>query len=299
MTAFCAAADWGTTSFRLWLLARDGTVLGESRGDEGILSVEDGGFPDVLARHLSRAGAPAGCPVVICGMAGARQGWVEAAYVDTPTDLSALCDGAIHVEMPGHEVRILPGVAQRAVGRPDVMRGEETQLLGLKQPDALVCMPGTHSKWVTMSGGRLTGFATYMTGELFSLLAEHSILRHSTGSREFAADDAVFLEGVEAALMEPVGLSRLLFAVRARGLVREDDGRGAAFLSGLLIGSEIAAAPTKNGTGQPVTLLASGGLAEIYEAALIRAGMNVQRSDAELAARRGLLLAALNFGDRK
>lgn len=292
MSVFCAAADWGTTSFRLWLLARDGAVLGESRGDDGILSVESGAYPGVLASHLARAGAPAGCPVIVCGMAGARQGWIEAPYADTPANLVSLCDGAIQAGMPGHDVRIIPGVAQRATMRPDVMRGEETQLLGLGKADALVCVPGTHSKWVSMSGGALVGFGTFMTGEVFSVLSEHSILRHSAAQRDFEGTDPAFLSGLDAALQAGASLLQLLFSVRARGLVDEDDGQGAAYLSGLLIGSEVAAARGSFGPEREVTLLASGLLADIYEIALEKAGMMTIRADAETAARAGLLAVA-------
>jgi 2-dehydro-3-deoxygalactonokinase len=292
MTAFCAAADWGTTSFRLWLLADDGTVLGESRGDDGILSTKAGEYPDRLNEHLAVVGAASDVPVIICGMAGARQGWMEAPYVDTPADLPSLCSGALAVGVAGRDVRILPGVAQRDVGRPDVMRGEETQLLGLNLPDTLVCMPGTHSKWVSMSGGKLTGFATHMTGELFAVLSDHSILRHSTLRKDFAAGDPAFQEGVSLALADGHSLSRMLFSVRARGLVSEDDGCGAAFLSGLLIGSEIASARSENVDGRKVVLLASGRLASLYEKALALADIATQREDAEAATRQGLLRAA-------
>lgn len=292
MTVFCAAVDWGTTSFRLWLLARDGTVLGESRGEDGILSTGPDEYADKLARHLSAAGASSACRVVICGMAGARQGWVEAPYVDTPADLSALCGGATHVRAPEHDVRLLPGVAQRINSRPDVMRGEETQLLGLGLRDALVCMPGTHSKWVSLSGGRLDAFSTHMTGELYSVLAEHSILRHSTTYPDFDADNPVFREAVEHALQSEGAMSGILFSVRARGLVGDDDGQGAACLSGLLIGAELAAARSNFGQHNQVTLLSSGRLGTLYLAALQLAGMKVVQEDAEAAVIRGLLRAA-------
>lgn len=292
MTAFCVAVDWGTTSLRLWVLARDGTVLSESRGPDGILSVKAGSYPDVLDRHLVTANAASGLPVIICGMAGARQGWVEAPYADTPADVTSLGNGAVRIDLPDRDVRIIPGVAQRDAHRPDVMRGEETQLLGLGVADARVCIPGTHSKWVSMSAGRLTGFSTCMTGELYSILTEHSILRHSSTEMDFAADNGVFLTGIEAALRDDASLSQSLFNVRARGLVSEDDGMGAAYLSGLLIGSEIAAARAEQGSGKTVTLLASGRLAAMYENALSAAGMKAQIADAELASRNGLLSVA-------
>src|SRR5215212_6605254 len=167
--------DWGTSSFRSWLMS-DGETLAESRGGEGMLhcaAAGAGGFAAVLRDHLARLGAAAEAPVLICGMAGARQGWVEAPYLKTPTPLDALHEGAIRVEAPG-DIRILPGIAQARAEQPDVMRGEETQLLGVTEPDfsGLVCIPGTHSKWVRIEDGQVVEFSTHMTGELFSVIAE-------------------------------------------------------------------------------------------------------------------------------
>ena len=175
--------DWGTSSFRGWLMSADGEALAESRGGEGMLhcaAAGAGGFAPVLRDHLARLGAPAGAPVLICGMAGARQGWAEAPYLKTPTRLDALHEGALRIDAPG-DIRILPGIAQARPDRPDVMRGEETQLLGVTEPDftGLVCIPGTHSKWVRIDAGRIVAFSTYMTGELFSVMAQHSILAHA------------------------------------------------------------------------------------------------------------------------
>ena len=163
--------DWGTSSFRGWLMSADGAALAESRGAKAccIVRAGAGGFAAVLREHLARLGAPAGAPVLICGMAGARQGWAEAPYLRTPTRLDALHEGALRIDAPG-DIRILPGIAQARPDRPDVMRGEETQLLGVTEPDftGLVCIPGTHSKWVRIEAGRIVEFSTYMTGELFS-----------------------------------------------------------------------------------------------------------------------------------
>ncbi|MDU6728173.1 MAG: 2-dehydro-3-deoxygalactonokinase, partial [Bradyrhizobium sp.] len=143
------AVDWGTSSFRAWLMAADGTELAESRGPEGMLQCATSGFAPVLRDHLRKLGGPADLPVLICGMAGARQGWVEAPYLQTPTRLDALHAGAICVETEG-DVRILPGLAQARADQPDVMRGEETQLFGVTEPgfSGIVCIPGTHSKWI-------------------------------------------------------------------------------------------------------------------------------------------------------
>ena len=170
-----AAVDWGTSSFRLWLIGKDGTVLAERRSGEGMTTAARTGFAEVLASHLAAVCAPGGLPVLICGMAGAKQGWVEAGYLDTPAALSAIPAAAVRIPGVEADIRILPGLAQRDADAPDVMRGEETQLLGaageLGGGNHLVCMPGTHSKWVRLSGAKVEGFSTFMTGELFEAIA--------------------------------------------------------------------------------------------------------------------------------
>ena len=290
--------DWGTSSFRGWLMAADGETLAESRGSEGMLNCAGTGFAPVLRDHLAKLGAPEGSPVLICGMAGARQGWVEAPYLETPTRLDALHQGAIRLDAPG-DIRILPGVAQRRRERPDVMRGEETQLLGVTEPDftGLVCIPGTHSKWVRIEAGRLVEFSTYMTGELFSVISQHSILVHALDAAGApAADSRPFREGVSAALTAPTALTASLFRLRAAQLLGfEQRADGAARLSGLLIGSELANALQRLGPIQSVRLIGAGTLGRLYAAALLERGIDVTIVDAEQASRLGLGKAAINI----
>ena len=130
------AVDWGTSSFRLWLVDRAGAVLEERRSPEGMMVASKLGFAAVLQSHLDAVGAGNDLPVVICGMAGARQGWVEAGYIDTPAQLASILARAVAVPGLSRDVRILPGIAQRDPNAPDVMRGEETQLLGALGLDA-------------------------------------------------------------------------------------------------------------------------------------------------------------------
>ena len=192
--AALAAVDWGTSSFRLWLLDAKGAVLAERRGPEGMLVAGTEGFSAILERYLADAGAAADLRVIVCGMAGARQGWVEAPYVSVPAGIDAILAGAVAAPAAGRDVRILPGLAQRQADAPDVMRGEETQLAGIlplfSQGRHLICMPGTHSKWVEAEDGVIQSFRTWLTGELFSLMSTHSILRHSLdGAPRAAAHD--------------------------------------------------------------------------------------------------------------
>lgn len=298
-----AAVDWGTTRLRAWLIGVSGEVLAERRGDDGLISAREKGFAGVLEGHLAAMGAPPSLPVIICGMAGSRQGWLEAPYVDVPAPIGAILAGAARVPVQGRDIRIVPGLAQRLADAPDVMRGEETQLAGAGLPASgrhLVCMPGTHSKWVVVEDGAVAGFGTWPTGELFSVLAEHSILRHSLGEHRAAvtADSAFFRQWCERALAEGGDVISKLFAIRAAGLLQDlGAADAAACLSGLLIGGEIASARRRYGAGgASVVLVASGALGALYGAALDIAGLAVRIVDADEAVRAGLVEAARENG---
>lgn len=292
------AADWGTSSLRVWALSSAGSVLAERRSDEGMARLQPKGFEPVLREHLAAFGLEGkALPVVLCGMVGARQGWREAGYVDVPARLGALCARALAVSAAALDVRILPGLANRQDGRDDVMRGEETQLLGLLQAEpslsGLVCLPGTHSKWVRLQDGAVLGFSTAMTGELFAVLSQHSVLRHSLDGAGPSGDpdSPAFLRGVARGLAEPERLTAMLFGVRAATMLHGTSGTAAAdMLSGLLIGAEIAGAGAAPGT--PLTLVAGGSLAALYGRALALAGHAPRVVDAEGAVQRGLWLAA-------
>ncbi|CAM5560806.1 2-dehydro-3-deoxygalactonokinase [Aquamicrobium terrae] len=298
-----AAVDWGTTRLRAWLLGAGGAVLAERRGDDGLITAREAGFAAVLDGHLAAMGAPAGLPVIMCGMVGSRQGWIEAPYVDVPADIGAILQGAARIEGTARDIRIVPGLAQRLADAPDVMRGEETQLAGAGLPAKgrhIVCMPGTHSKWVEVEDGAVAGFGTWPTGELFSVLAAHSILRHSLGERPAPVlpGDADFRRRCEAALAEGGDFASRLFSIRAAGLLHgQTPEQAAADLSGLLIGAEIASARRRYGMAAgTVTLVASGALGRLYEAALGLAGLQVRPVDADEAVRAGLMAAARHNG---
>jgi 2-dehydro-3-deoxygalactonokinase len=297
-TPFCVAVDWGTTSFRLWVLDQAGRLLSESRSREGMMQAAEAGFEAVLRNAMARAEAPSGLPILICGMAGARQGWVEAPYAAVPAGVAQLTQQVAIVDTDLGIVRILPGVSQPDTAAPDVMRGEETQLLGLalERPSGrrLVCMPGTHSKWVEMNGATIERFATYMTGEMFDVLARHSILKH-TLDLDIPPDpaDPAFLAAASRALQDRGAVTGSLFALRAGQLLGfSGKPSGAAALSGLLIGAEVGAAMLRHVSDVEVTLVASGALADLYGAVLNEAGLTFVLADAEAATRRGLFEAA-------
>lgn len=298
-TPVLAAVDWGTSRFRLWLLACDGAVLARSDGDDGLEAARAAGFESVLRRHLQAVAAPEALPVLVCGMAGSRQGWVEAPYVEVPAALDAVAQAVVPVPGVGRDVRIVPGLAKRDAAAPDVMRGEETILIGVTPESASgrarICLPGTHSKWVEMEGRRVADFATHLTGELYAVLSGHSILRHSVAGTGTKVDpeDPEFLEALRRAL-DPAGhLTAGLFPIRAAALLAGlAPAAASARLSGLLIGAEIAAALPPDSADRTVTLVASGRMARLYERALAEAGAAATCLDAEAAVCRGLLAIA-------
>lgn len=291
------AVDWGTSSFRLWLVDRAGQVLTERRSDEGMLAAAKAGFPAVLQSHLAAVKAPDHLPVLVCGMAGARTGWVEAGYVDTPAALSAVLKQAARVPGEARDIRILPGIAQRDAAAPDVMRGEETQLLGAlgleAAGEALVCMPGTHSKWVRVKDGTVEHFSTFMTGELFSVVSRETILSLAVAGADEAEDAASFKAAVKAAYQAPAFAANLLFGARSRQLLFGGTPAAAReTLSGTLIGAELAAGLSGTVPKAGVTLIASGRLAMLYRLAFDALKVGVNPIDADEAVRRGLSMAA-------
>lgn len=255
------AVDWGTSHLRAWLMRADGTVIERRQSDAGMGALERDGFEPALAALVGDV-LPA--PVLACGMVGSRQGWAEAPYATAPC---APPSAAQAVQVPGLDVRILPGVKQ--VRPADVMRGEETQIAGYLATypgfDGVICLPGTHTKWVHISAGEIVSFRTAMTGEMFGLLSRHSVLRHSVGS---GWDADSFAAGVDQALSRPEALAASLFSLRAEGLLDGLDPDAArARLSGLLIGAELAAM-RPYWLGQQVALIGATSLSGAYAAAL-------------------------------
>ena len=291
------SVDWGTSSFRLWLVDRAGNVLGERRSHEGMIAAGKLGFATVLQSHLEATGAPHALPVVVCGMAGARQGWVEAGYVDTPAPLAAILRHAVVVPGQDRDIRILPGIAQRDRAAPDVMRGEETQLLGALGVDAtdeaVVCLPGTHSKWVRVNGGTVERFATFMTGELFDVVSRETILSHAVTGADEAEDINAFRSAVIAAFEKPAFAANLLFQVRSGQLLYGGKPSAAREkISGTLIGLELAAGLAAEVPSTGITLVASGRLQMLYQMAFDTVSVPVRSIGAEDAVRRGLSMAA-------
>lgn len=271
------ALDWGTSSFRARRIDGRGHVIETRRTADGILSVKDGAFEDRLRANIGDWLDPA-VPCLASGMITSRQGWVETPYVSCPASHAAIVGRIVrHRLSDGVEIAFVPGVRQRE-GICDVMRGEETQILGVMD-EGLAVHPGTHAKWAQVKGGAIMRFATFMTGELFAVLLEHSILGRLAEGR---GDDAqAFERGVAAgARAAAIGsLTHELFGARALALAGELAPTAVgSYLSGLLIGCEIAAAPSTLRIGDETPIVFGGAaLVEQYLAAFAALGRKAER----------------------
>ena len=271
--------DWGTTSFRAFLADAGGVALATLPEGRGALSLAPGEHETYLGERLA---AWPRLPIYACGMVGAKQGWREAPYVACPAGLAEIAAACVTISCPYGEVRIAPGLSCVAgAGTPDVMRGEETQLLGAGA-DSLYVLPGTHSKWARVEGGRIVGFETFMTGEIFAVLKAHSVL-----GRMMAPDrpGEGFAKGVDAAraLARPGDLLHAVFAARTLGLFEKlaPDQLG-EHLSGLLIGAEILAG--SRGAADATTL-GSDMLCARYAEAGARLGVRISAGPKDVALR--------------
>lgn len=269
------AIDWGTTRFRAYLLDAVGAVLDRVESQDGIMAVKPGGFPAVLAiRCGSWLARHADVPVIMAGMVGSRNGWVEAAYRACPATAHDLAGSMQRVDIGnGRIAHIIPGCSYRdASHTPDVMRGEETLALGTHCNNGIVILPGTHSKWVVIENGVITQFATFMTGEIYAALLNNTIL----GTLKIEpGDQAGFQLGLAAAQRDG-GLTHQAFAARTSVLLGDMDGACVApFLSGLVIGTEIRAAHARFGTQDNLILVAEGPIAASYREACLANGLSV------------------------
>ena len=265
--------DWGTTSFRAFRLRPDGSIAARRAAPRGILAVETGRFEEELLRQVGDWIADGEGHVLMSGMIGSRQGWVEAPYVECPAGVGEIAARLARIGCDGADLRIVPGLTCiDAGGTPEVMRGEETQIIGALSDagggPALACLPGSHSKWAEVTGGRIIRFATYLSGEAFAALRGHTILGKLM--REAPTDLAAFDRGVARA-GEAGHLLHHLFGVRTLGLFGElAEGASSSYLSGLLIGHEVRAALPA--AGAAVHLIGATALCELYARALAACG---------------------------
>lgn len=304
-----ALVDWGTSSFRLWLVDESGKTAHSAYSSEGMVTARKAGFNNILEKHIGEGQGNSTLPVVICGMAGAKTGWQQARYLAMPADFEVIANAAIKVPELSRDVFILPGIAKRKADAPDVMRGEETLVVGAMansaSNSAWCCLPGTHSKWVSVTDGRITDFRTYMTGDLFQALSNHTILSQASGSTSSHESDQApiplehrpeFADSVLAASSRPDQATALLFAIRAYGLLRNEDSfQATARLSGTLIGLELAGILPSLGEKQ-VFLVSEGKIGACYERALEVTGTPFKLVDAQDAVKTGLMTASNMLG---
>ncbi len=280
------AIDWGTSSFRAFRLDAAGALRDRRAAARGILAVEGSRFEEELLSQVGDWLADGETRIIMSGMIGSRQGWVEAPYLHCPAGPAELAAGLVTVAFDCAALRLVPGLTcLDAAGMPEVMRGEETQIVGVLDGvgDALVCLPGSHAKWARVAAGRIAGFETYLSGEAFAALRGHTILGRMM--REARSDPAAFDRGVAHAAA-PGHLLHQLFGVRTLGLFgRLGEAESASYLSGLLIGHEVRAAlPASAGT---VHLIGAAALAALYARAIAAQGGQTVIHD-EDAASRGL-----------
>lgn len=291
--------DWGTTSLRAHLLDSAGRVLDRRSSAEGILADHKGGFSETFQRVVvGWLDASPDLPVVASGMIASRNGWVETPYVTVPAGIDELASSLVPFEVSqACKIHFVCGMDQDPVGgTPDIMRGEETQIVGclsagcsapVEGAGGLFVMPGTHSKWISVRDGLLDRFDTYMTGEVFAVLKEHSIL----GRLMEAGDGPMtggFERGVSARLDSDTSLLRHIFSGRTLALFgRLEPADISDYLSGLLIGEEVRSALRDYGDGgavPPVTIVGNGALTDRYRAALSLVGIAAAAAPEDAAA---------------
>lgn len=272
------AADWGTSNLRIWGIDHRGQVIDTINNGKGMSSLIPSEFEpyliSLIESWLPKEGN-AKCPIIICGMAGAKNGWKEAAYLKAPCP-PINKKKIIQVETDDQRisVSIVPGIMQTSP--PDVMRGEETQIAGYlsKNPDfdGIICLPGTHTKWAHISANEIVSFKTFMTGEIFLSLSERSILKTSVQSNDF--DSTSFLEAFEDTYSNPALLSSKLFGLRATDLLENTSTKFLkSKLSGYLIGCELAGAKSY-WLGQNIIMIGNNDLCILYQKALKKLGIN-------------------------
>jgi 2-dehydro-3-deoxygalactonokinase len=282
--------DWGTTSFRAFRIAPDGSIRDRRTALRGLVNVPDSRFADTLREEIGPWLAAGENHVLLSGMIGSRQGWQETPYLPCPAGASDVAAGLMEIEFDWGQVKLVPGLsAVDDAGVAEVMRGEETQVFGVVAAmggTGVACLPGTHSKWVRVEGGRIVGFTTHMTGEAFGALRGHTILGRMM--REGPAHGAPFDAGVRRS-GDPGGLLHHIFGARAQvlaGRLAETD--AAAYLSGILIGHEVSAALAGR-QREVVHVIGTPDLTTLYARAIAAHAGYPERHDGEAAAR-GLAL---------
>jgi 2-dehydro-3-deoxygalactonokinase len=275
--------DWGTSSFRAFRLAGDGAIIDRRSAPRGIMTVENGDFAGTLRAEIGHWLADGESRVLLSGMIGSRQGWVEAPYLPCPAGPADIAAALVTVPFDGAQIRLVPGLSDTDdSGTPEVMRGEETQIVGVLSDlgDGIACLPGSHSKWAHVGSGKIAAYRTYLSGEAFCALRGGTILGRMM--RDGPTDEAAFDRGVARA-GDPGHLLHHLFGVRALGLFGQlTETESASYLSGLLIGHEVRAARPD---GVNVHLIGAAPLCALYARAIVAYGGTPALQDEDAAAR--------------
>jgi len=287
------AFDWGSSNLRVWAFDKRYQILDSLSSSDGMLSLETGDFEPLLSEQISNWIADdVNIPVLCCGMVGAKQGWLEAPYAMVPYNLMQETDSVKVICRDNRlDVRILGGLKQN--NPADVMRGEETQIRGFLSVfsdfEGIVCLPGTHTKWVHVSAGEVVSFRTFISGELFALMSEYSVLKHSVNSDGWS--DQEFKSAVSESISNPQKIFSDFFKLRADDLLNKvEKSVLRSKLSGYIIGAELAGAKPY-WLGQNVVILADNNLSKIYKAALEVQGIFAQEVDATKCTLDGLAQA--------
>jgi 2-dehydro-3-deoxygalactonokinase len=277
--------DWGTTSFRAFRIARDGSIRDRRASPRGILNVPDNRFGETLREEIGPWLAAVDDHVLLSGMIGSRQGWKEAPYLACPAGAPEIAAALTEIPFDWGQVKLVPGLAtEDAAGVPEVMRGEETQIVGCLPAiggSGLACLPGSHSKWAHVEAGRIIGFTTHLTGEAFAALRGHTILARMM--HDGATDPTVFDQGV-ARSGDADGLLHHVFGARTLALTgRMAESATASYLSGILIGHEVRAALGAQ-RDTVVEVIGTLELTALYARAIAACGCYAERHDGDAAA---------------
>lgn len=290
------AVDWGSSSFRAFLLDSNGTILDKVTSDQGILVSDQGSdHGEILASNCAAWTKQYGpLPTVMSGMIGSRNGWVETDYVPCPVSAKELANALVSTPSNSAIVpKIVPGVSGPGLfGKTDVMRGEEIQAIGaltnLGRSSGLVCLPGTHSKWCETRDSKIQSVATYMTGELFALVSKTSSIGSLISGAEFHEES--FLKGCETGQNNAV-LANALFSVRADALLGNLNSKSpSSYLSGMLIGQELSAATDGLSPNDPIIVVGNDTLTHRYGIALASMGLSSEPLDSDTAFLTGIAL---------
>ena len=281
--------DWGTTNLRAYSCRDDGYIGARTELEQGIKVVAAGRYPAILRQILTELGLATDEPIYVCGMAGARGGWMEAAYCQTPVAINALKASLLPLPEP-FQGFLVPGIKTLACdGILDVIRGEEIQVFGalrkLGLKDALICLPGTHSKWVQVRNRQIVSFMTFMTGDVFQAL-EQTILK-------WRAEDPfitqTFLNGLTQSQQTGGGLLHQLFTARTQMLAGNLKAEQvSSFVSGLLIGHELKETEKFRRAGEKIVIIGSELLSQRYRLALEQASVAVETLGSDIATCSGI-----------